>query len=175
MKRTATTFLFFIIITYSFAQNISSAEILVRQDTTELKAADCKWIITALQIKYEVSEKGMDKSIPHIIFEAIENNKLKAVDPVTGNFIPAKEINTWQLAFDTVATIDADGNHKYSLVQRKRNPDYFSLVRIYHDWVFNITSGKFKNVIRYIELLESIYTITSGIFIGYKPFCRIYY
>lgn len=153
----------------SFAQNNPSKEILVRHDTTTLKAEECDWIIKPL---LNTDETG--KSVPFVILQAINKGKLQAVDPFTNKLIPAKEIFTWGMAADTVADIDEAKNIKYKIVQAKHNPDHIPLIRIYQDWYIDVSSGKFRSAIKLIELMEEVQSY-SGMFIGYRPFCRIYY
>lgn len=169
MKKITTTSALILFVFGSFAQNNHLNEILVRHDTTTLKAEECEWVIKPLSKTGETA-----KSVPLVILKAIQKGKLQAIDPSTGMQIPAKEIFTWRRAADTVATIDGNGNMKYRVIQSELNPENIPLIRIYHDWYFDVSSGKFNPGIKYIELIEEVKT-SSGYYIGYRPFCRIYY
>ena len=172
MKKYITTLLLAAIGYCCFAQNNS---VLIRHDTTLLKADECEWIIKSL-IKNDpalISEIG--KPIPLIILQAIEKGRLKAIDPVTNKSIPANAIFTWQAAVDSVLNYDNDGNAKLTTKERRINADNITQIRIYQDWYFDLSTGKFQVQIKWIELLQEIYTSSTGLFIGYSPYCIIYY
>jgi Gliding motility associated protein GldN len=169
MKKITTTLALVLFVLSSFAQKNHLNEILVRHDTTILKAEECEWVIKPLSKTGETV-----KSVPLVILQAIQKGKLQAVDPLTGILIPAKEIFTWGRAADTMATIDGSGNMKYHVVQSEHNPENIPLIRIYHDWYFDVSSGNLIAGIKCIELIEEVKT-SSGYNIGYRPFCRIYY
>lgn len=169
MKKITTTLTLVLFVFSSFAQNDHLNETLVRHDTTTLKAEECNWVIKPLS---KTAETG--KSVPVVILQAIQKGKLRAVDPLTGILIPAKEIFTWGRSSDTVATIDVNENMKYQVVQSKLDPDNIPLIRIYHDWYVDVTSGKLNAEIKCIDLIEEVNS-SSGYYIGYRPFCRIYY
>ena len=61
------------------------------------------------------------------------------------------------------------------MLSKRRDPDNISRIRIFQDWYFDVSTGKLQGMIKWIELLEEVHTSYSGIFIGYRPFCRIYY
>lgn len=163
------------ITTFSFGCFAQSNSILLRHDTTQLKALECEWVIKAL-IKIDpslISEIG--KSVPLIILQAIERGKLKATDPLTNKIIPAKEIFTWKMPRDTMMVADANGNYtKQEVIQRKINSDDITQLRIFQDWYFDIATGKIQSQIESIELLILVYT-PAGHFIGNKAICRIHY
>jgi hypothetical protein len=169
MKKIISTSALVFFVFSSFAQSDHLNEILVRHDTTTLKAEECKWIIKPLS---KTGETG--KPVPLVILQAIYKGKLRAVDPLTGIQIPSKEIFTWGMAADTVADSDEAGNMKYKIIQAKHNPDDIPLIRIYQDWYLDISTGKFRSVIKWIELLEDVKSV-SGYFIGHRPLYRIYY
>ena len=169
MKKASTILALILFVFSSFAQNNHLNETLVRHDTTTLKAEECRWVIKPLS---KMGEPG--KSVPLVILQAINNGKLKAIDPVTNLPIPSKKIFTWRMPTDTVAVVDAAGNMKYSVIQAKHDPDNFPQIRIYQDWYFDVTSGKLNPAIKCIELIEEVKS-SSGYYIGYRPFCRIYY
>jgi hypothetical protein len=158
-----------------FGQPANPSSILVKHDTTILEASECEWIIKSL-VKNEPSLTAeIGKSIPLVILQAIRSGRLKAVDRETNQPIPGKEIFTWRMPTDTVAQYDDSGNiMKYVAVQAERSSADFTRLRIYQDWYFDIPTGKFQPVIKWVELLENVHT-GSGIFIGYRSFCRIYY
>lgn len=147
---------------------------LVRHDTTTLRAMECEWIIKSLIKNAPSVTTDIGKTIPQLILQTIEKGKLKAVDLLTGKAIPAKEIYTWHMPVDTIVQYDDAGNTKYMAVQQRRTADNITQIRIFQDWYFDVSSGKLDSRIKWIELLEEIHT-SSGIFIGYMPFCRIYY
>ena len=159
----------------SFAQNSHSNRILVRHDTTLLKAAECEWIVKSLTKNDPAVNSEIGKPVPLIILQAIEKGKLKAFDLVTNKPIPAKEIFTWKMQTDTISAYDDAGNVKYTVVQQRHSSDHLKQLRVFQDWYFDVSTGKFNSVIKWIELLEEIHSSSSGIFIGYLPLCRIYY
>jgi len=160
----------------SFAQNNNSNNVFIRHDTTLLNAAECEWIVRSLVKNDPAITSAIGRSIPQLILKAIENGKLKAVDRVTDKPIPGKEIYTWGRQADSIPAYDvATGNTKLTIVQRRLSPANITHIRIYHDWNANISTGKLQSVIKWIELLEDVYTSSTGMFIGYAPLCRIYY
>ena len=174
MKKYITTLIFSIIFFNSFAQSVNSNVIIVRRDTTVLKSTECEWIIKSLTKNNTGLTAEKDNPLPALILQAIEKDKLKAIDRETNKPIPGKEIYTWHMAVDTIAVFDDAGNIKYNVNQRRHNPDNISRIRICQDWYFDKSTGKFQPVINWIELLEEIHT-SSGFFVGHKPLCRIYY
>lgn len=172
MKKLITSLL---VSTFSFGCFAQYNSILLRHDTTQLKASACEWVIKA-QMKIDtsfISETG--KSVPLIILQEIEKGKLKATDPLTNKIIPAKEILTWQMPKDTMMVGDTNGDFtKAEIIQRKINSDDITQIRIFQDWYFNIATRKIQSQIESIELLIRVYT-PAGYFIGNKAFCRIHY
>ena len=158
----------------SFSQNSNSNSILVRHDTTLLKASECEWIIKSLTKNNPELTSEIGKSVPLIILQTIAKGKLKAIDRETNKPIPGKQIYTWHLAADTMLVYNDAGNATYKVIQRQRSSDNIPMVRIYQDWYFDVSTGKFYSVIKWIELMEEIYS-NSGTYIGSTPFCRIYY
>jgi hypothetical protein len=68
-----------------------------------------------------------------------------------------------------------EGNiSKYEVVQKMRDPEKITQIKIYQDWYFDLTTSKFQSEIKWIELLEEVYD-PSGNYIGFKALCRIYY
>jgi hypothetical protein len=176
MKKYSATLAFIIIVAGSFAQKSNSNSILVRHDTTTLKAAECEWIIRSLEKNDPGLTTEIGKSVSLIILQAIEKGKLKAIDRETNKPIPGKEIFTWQMPVDTVPQFNVSGDLvKYMVIKTTRSSDDIRQVRVFQDWYFDISTGKLRAVIKWIELLEEIHTSYSGLFIGYKPLCRIYY
>ena len=159
----------------SFSQTGNSNIILVRHDTTLLKAAECEWIIKSLVKNNPALTSEIGKSVSLIILQAIAKGKLKAIDPETNKQIPGKQIYTWHLATDTMLVYDDAGKEMYKAVQQQRNQADIPLIRIYQDWYFDVSRGKLQSVIKWIELMEEIHTNSTGMFIGYTPLCRIYY
>lgn len=169
MKRIAATFALATALFSAFAQNISSDNFLMRRDTIVLKASECHWVTRSLPPNDQESS-----SIPALILLAVNQGKLRATDPVTGDLIPAERILTWRMPADTMAVQDADGNSTYKVVQAKQNPDHFTRIRVCQDWYFEEAKGEIRGAIRFIELLKDIHT-SAGTFIGYTAFCRINY
>lgn len=175
MKKAITTLVLVIIVFWSFAQNNQSNTKLVRHDTTLLKVAECEWIIKSLTKNNPELTSEIGKSIPLIILQAIEKGKLKAVDGLSGKFIPAKEIFNWQMPSDTVLQYDNEGNvAKFIVTKQQLNSSSITQIRIFQDWYFNTSTDKIQVEIKCIELLAEIYS-SSGLFIGYQPFCNINY
>jgi hypothetical protein len=155
---------------HSFAQ---TSLVLIRHDTTLLKATECNWIIKSPDKNVHLTTFQTGKSIPRIILEEIEKGNIKAFDIETNKPIPSKEIFTWKMGKDSMLVSDSTGNNnKLVAIQNKLNPDKIFTIRIFHDWYFNPSTGKIQSTIKSIELIEDI-TTSSGTFIGYKPFCRI--
>lgn len=159
----------------SFAQNSNSNSILVHHDTALLNADECEWIIKSLLKNDPTLTSEIGKPVPLIIMEAIEKGKLKAIDPETNEPIPTKEIFTWKMTGDTVPEYDAEGNiKKYLVARRIHSSNNLNQIRIYQDWYFDVLTGKFNGVIKWIELMEDIST-SQGIYLGKAALCRIYY
>ena len=175
MKKYIPTIALIICALSTVAQNNNTNSILVRHDTTLLKADECAWIIKSLIKNDPALTSAIGKEVPLIIMQAIEKGKLKAIDPETNKPIPAKEIFTWKMTGDTVPEYDAEGNIKrYLVVKRMHTSEYLNQVRIYQDWYFDVSTGKFNAVIKWIELRENIFT-SQGIMLGTTALCRIYY
>jgi hypothetical protein len=159
-----------------FPQSSNLNSILIRHDTTLLKAAECKWIIKSLTKNDPALTSEIGTSIPQIILRAIAEGKLKAMDRVTNKPIPAKEIYKWRMPKDTVQQPDKEGNFTNHVVaQRLHNSDNITEIRIYNDWYANVSTGKLQSFIKAIELMEEVHSAVSGDFIGYTVLCRIYY
>src|SRR6266576_1753062 len=107
-------------------------------------------------------------SLSKAIIQAIKNGKIKAVDYITNQPIPPKQIFTWKMPVDTMAVNDKEGNAKYVIVQQHRSADDITRVKIFHDWYLDNLSGKLSNRVQKIELLEEIKN-SSGEFMGYRP------
>lgn len=175
MKKFIPTIVFVICAFSSFAQNVNSNSILIRHDTTLLKADECEWIIKSLIKNDPALTSEIGKPVTLIILEAIEKGKLKAIDPETNKPIPAKEIFTWQMSSDTVPEYDNEGNIKgYRAMKHRHSADNLNQLSIYQDWYFDVATGKFHAVIKWIELRENIRT-SQGFLIGTAALCRIYY
>ena len=174
MKKYIPAFALIICALSTVAQNNNTNSILVRHDTTLLKAAECEWIIKSLTKNDPALTSSIGKQVPLVILEAIKKGKLKAIDVLTDKHIPAKDIFTWNLPADTTASYDDAGKVRYFAVQRQHIPEKISQIRIFQDWYLDIATGKFRSEIKWIELLEEVYT-SSGIFLGYSVLCRIYY
>ena len=172
MRKYITTLLLAAINQFSFAQNSS---ILVRHDTLLLKAVECEWIVKSLE-KNDPSLTGqIGKTFPQILIESIASGKLKAIDPETNKQIPSKEIRTWNMRIDSVMVYDEKtGDVKMMVVKRELDPESITQIRVFQDWYMDVASGNFRSEIKWIELLREVIS-SSGIMLGYAPFCRIYY
>ena len=102
MKKYTTTLLLAIISYGCFAQNNG---LLVRHDTTLLRANECEWIVRSLVKNDPSLTVQTGKSVPQIILEAIEKGGLTAIDPQTNQPIPGKEIFTWNMPVDSVSEV----------------------------------------------------------------------
>ncbi len=172
MKKCISSFALLLFALITNAQN----SILVRHDTSLLKAAECEWIVKSLIKNTSGLTSEIGKPLPLIILESIEKGKLKAFDPETNKLIPAKEIFTWKVAADTVPEYDDNLNiSKYRVVKRLHNGNDFNQIRIYQDWYFDIMTGKFHSTIKCIELMQDISSPQTGMLMGQASFCKIYY
>jgi hypothetical protein len=175
MKKYIPTIALIICAFSSFAQNNHTNNILVRHDTTLLKAEECEWIVKSLVKNDPSLTSEIGKPVTLIILEAIEKGKLKAIDPETNKPIPAKEIFTWKMSSDTIAEFDNEGNIKgYRAMKHTHSENDLTQINIYQDWYFDVSTGKFHSVIKWIELRGNIVT-SQGIFLGTTALCRIYY
>ncbi len=106
---------------------------------------------------------------------AIKKGKLKATDAYSGKPIPASKIFTWDMPADTVAVYDNNREvTSYKVVVHEIDPEKISQIRIQQDWYLDRTGGKVFSRIKWIELLMEVQS-PGGEWLGYKPFCRIYY
>ena len=174
MKKYSFLFLFSIALSALHAQSSNSNSILIRHDTTTLKAGDCEWIIKSLVKNDPGLTQELGKPLSLFLLGAIEKGKIKAFDMISNKAIPANKILTWNLPADSVMTYDDVGNSKIVAMQRQHSSDKIDEVSIFHDWYLDVASGKLQSVIKWIELREQVYTST-GLFIGYGALCRIYY
>lgn len=175
MKKILASFAFLYFASNGYAQNNGVNNILVRHDTTTIKAEESEWIIKSL-VKNEPSlTSELGKPLSMVLLQAIAKGKLKAIDPETNKPIPAKDIHTWKMGSDTVPEYDDAGNVKgYQVMKQMHSSQNLNRVRIYQDWYFNVANGKFTSEIKWIELLEEVKTPT-GFSIGHAVLCRIFY
>ncbi len=148
---------------------------LVRHDTTLLKADECEWIIKSLLKNYPSLTSEIGKSVSQIMLEQIAKGKLKAIDGSTNLPIPAKKIYTWNIPVDTIEAYSDAGFPYRKAVQRMRNEESIASIKVYQDWFFEVTTGKLLSVIKWIELMEEAHSQSTGLLLGSKPVCRIYY
>lgn len=164
-----------IICALSTVAQTNTNSILVRHDTTLLKADECEWIVKSLVKNDPALTSQIGKEVSLIIMQAIEKGKLKAIDPETNKPIPAKEIFTWKMSADTIPVYDNEGNIiRDQVVKRMHSSDHLNQLRIYQDWYFDVSTGKFNGVIKWIELMEDI-SNSQGIYLGKVALCRVYY
>jgi len=114
----------------------------------------------------------------HIIqrlFDEITAGKIKAWDFNKGKLIPAKQFSSWGTPRFLVPKFDQNGEQVSATeVAQERNPDSISQIRIQQEWYFDFKNEKLYSRIKWIDLVEKVYTST-GIFLGTTPFCRIRY
>jgi Gliding motility associated protein GldN len=164
-----------IIFGLSTVAQTNTSSILVRHDTTLLKAEESEWIVKSLIKNDPALTSEIGKPVTLIILEAIEKGKLKAIDPETNKLIPAKEIFTWKMSADTIPVYDNEGNiTKYQTVRRLHSSDYLKQLRIFQDWYFDVSTGKLHCQIKWVELMEDLST-SQGIYLGRVALCRVYY
>ena len=164
MKKYITFFLFTALTVCGSAQKNN---MLLRHDTTVLNADECWWLVAVTA--------AQNKPVPQAILEAIQSGKLKAFDPQTNEIIPGKKIFTWQQSTDTTLVWDEKKQENaVKIIQHSLNVDNISRIRVYQDWNFDIQTGKLQSEVKWFELMAEVHT-PSGMFLGYQPFCRIYY
>lgn len=159
----------------SFAQKQDTNIVFVRQDTISLKASECAWIIKPLEKGNSISSSESGNSIPQLLLQAIEKEKLKAFDSWTDKPIPAKEIYTWQMRIDTIDVSGDSSNPKFDVVQQIRTADNIPQIRICQYWYFDIEGNKLFTRIKWIELMEFDRYSFNKEDRDIVPFCRIYY
>lgn len=168
MKKYTTTLAFVFTVFSSFAQNNLSKQILLRHDTTTLKAEECEWIFK-LQARTA-------KSVPQVILESVQSGKLKAYDPQTNEFIPGNKIYTWRQATDTMMVWDARKEENViKVIQHKINPEHLTRIRIYQDGYLNMATGKIESQVKMFELMGEVRTPSSGDIMGYQVLFRVQY
>ena len=169
MKKITTAIAFALTVLASSAQTNS---LFLRRDTVVLKAQECNWLIPS----GEKSNGGNAmNNVSEWFIQSIQKGKLKAVDPDSDQVIPARKILTWNGAADTVAVVDENGETtKYQVVQTEINPSRISRIRILQDWYLDRASGKLFSRVTWVELMLEVEG-PSGLFMGFKPYCRVYY
>lgn len=151
-----------------FCMNVFSQTnlLLVRQDTTLLKAAECNWLIGQ-----GAGSGDPGKSIGLFILEQIQAGRLNARDPQTNEMIPGNKIMTWRQAADTVMVWDEKKQeNSIKVIQHQVKPEDISRARIYHDWYLDTETGKIHSTVKSVELLIDVYA-PMGELRGYRPFC----
>ena len=173
MKKITTSL---ILAAFGYSSLAQNNNFLVRHDTALLKATECEWVIKSLTKNDPSLTASIGKSVIQVILEAIEKNKLQAVDPQTDIPIPGKEIFNWNM--DSVTTILPDSaggdNSKIVTIKQSLNPSSITQIRVFQDWYFDISTSKFQAEIKWLELVKEVYT-SIGVFLGYTAFCKIYY
>lgn len=166
MKKITTTIIFTLLLFTTFAQTNA---VFIRHDSTVLRSSDANWLLPPASIPNSAH------TVTTWFLQAIFKGKIKAVDPNDGKPIPGSQIYSWNMSGDTIAVYDDDlESAGYHVVKREINSQDIDRIRIQQDWYLNSASGKIYSQIRCIELMMKIYT-SSGLEIGYKPFCRINY
>jgi len=161
-KITTTTVAFAILMFAASAQNNSR---FLRHDTVVLNSSECNWKLS----------KSTNSSVGKSILLSIKQGKLKAIDPFSGKSIPADKIFTWNMPTDTVAVYDGKKEEtKYKVVMSEIDPSKISRIKIYQNWYLDATNGKLFSRINFIDLMIEL-NDPSGLFLGYRSFCRINY
>ena len=172
MPKYFVTLLVMVFCCHCSAQNFT---ILIREDTTLLSAENSDWIIKSKDLSYRANSINNDKSIPLLLVEAITRGNLKAFDIMTNKPIPSNEFLIWNRPKDSKMISNKSGNgYKMVTVQQKLDIEKISKIRICTVWYINTINGKMYSKIKWAELLEDVYT-SSGVNIGVKGLCRIYY
>lgn len=166
MKKIATAIAFTFLISPAFTQtNI----VFIRHDNTVMNASDANWLIPPASIPNSA------RTVTDWFLQSIYKGKIKAVDPDDSKPIPGGQIYSWRMPSDTVAVYDDNlETTKYQVIKGVIDPQKIDRIRIRQDWYLNTTSGKIYSRIRCIELMIKIYSST-GLELGYRPFCRIDY
>ena len=76
---------FFLITIQAVFISAQGNNMLIRHDTTLLKADDCQWLVKTPGLK--------NKTVSQAILEAIQSGQLKAFDAQTNEPIPGNKIN----------------------------------------------------------------------------------
>lgn len=154
---------------YCFNCSAQSNTMFVRHDTILLNANECEWLV-----KENMQQTAMTgRSVPAIILDAIAAGKLKARDPQTMKLIPAKEIFVWGQQADSIMVWNEKKKENVvKTVQQLIKPGDISGIRIYHDWFFDVSSGKIQSIVQVIELMQEVRS-PDGEFRGYKVLCQV--
>ena len=83
---------------------------------------------------------------------------------------------TWKMSSDSMMVPDEKDpdRTKIVVVKHQIKPSYISQIRIFQDWYFDVSAGKFHSEIKCIDLVREIYS-PMGELLGYALYCRIYY
>jgi hypothetical protein len=158
----------------AFSQSATNS-ILIRHDTTTLKAEESEWIIKSLLKNDQSLVNNLGRTLPGALLVAIEKGIIKAYEPIENKLIPGKKIRTWDMPIDSIMEYDLKGEPlRIVAMQHERNSDHIDQIRIYQDWYYDVAPARFRSVIKWVELREKIIT-SQGIELGYAAICRIYY
>ena len=161
-------FFFFLFTIQAVFISSQGNNMLIRHDTTVLKADECQWLVKAPGMK--------NRSVSQAILEAIQSGKLKAFDPQTNEPIPGNKIFTWHQAADSTMVWDAKKEKNVmKVIQHKIDPEQLTSIRVYQDWYLNTATGKLECRLKMFELIGEVRTPSTGYFIGYQPLFRIQY
>ena len=155
-----------------FAQN---NRVLIRHDTTVLKATEGEWMTGSLVKNNQLRDTIDNKSIAGLLLDAVEKGRVIAIDPQTEKPIPPKEIYTWNMPRDSIMQMDESGNNPKIVV--RINQIYSSSIvqlNLYQDLYIDISSGKMSSVLRSVDLVTPVIT-SQGYVMGNRVFCRIVY
>jgi hypothetical protein len=159
-------------------QSVACQDIFLRHDTVFISSGDANWLIppAAKTNKLESGgSAGSGETVIEWILTALKKGKLRAVDPSTGAAIPAARILSWKMPVDTVPVYNNNFELTgYRTFQNDVDPKQLTQLRLQVDWWLSRSSGKLYSRLNWIEPMKPVH-LSSGMFIGYEPLCRIIY
>jgi hypothetical protein len=166
MKKITTTIALAFFTHAGFAQTNS---LFLRRDTIVLQSEECNWLMPR-EFKTDST-----KTVSEWLIQSIKKGKIQAIDPNTDRNIPSGEILFWNMPSDTVGVEDGSSEFShYVVTQHAIDPSKISRIKIQQDWYLDPSNGKLFSRIKWVDLMIEVYN-PSGMFLGYKPFCRINY
>lgn len=161
---------------YSFGQTNNNPAFFICHDTVILQPSQGNWLIPA-SLKSGDEKTGSPNTLGRCLLRAVAEGKLKAIDNVTGEQIPAGQIYTWRMPSDTVAYYDNPDIVKvtsYKVIQSVLSPEDIMRLRVQQDWYLDQQKGQIFSKVVWVDLMMQVY-FPSGEFRGYRPYCRIFY
>jgi hypothetical protein len=160
--------------------NAQTRSLFLRHDTTILLASACNWLIPPLPAPKSTNTtpltlSNQQNTVSEWFLSSINKGKFKAVDPFTEKPIPSGQIYTWGMPADTIAVYDLKmEKESYKVVVNEIQPEMIDRLRIQQDWWLDASTGKIFSRINWVELMIDV-NGPSGMNLGQRPFCRIYY